>query len=495
MYSKKNLNWFIFAKKYWKKIICLFFLATFSTLAVFLVVKNGTGSIYNLIKTGTSRDQVSYTFYWFRQKPLIEFGNNWKGYLLFVGVFIGIFCSPLLILSFYYRDYLVSLVDYDLRRGIIAKLFKLKQKPKMKELPNLVHNQIAIFSNYVVYTSDQFYIFFLSLIVVFWESGLVYSSLLWWGFGYLLVGAFFTFWLNYWLYQKDLFFQRALIKRTQQENNLLNNHQLIIKKGLVNSFNNNYWQISWIAKKRADLRNWVSAVCQTLPDYFWMEFASYFLLIFFPAGDAHSFIFLGMFIRLSSTLRRLIKGLNNLPSYFSAKKQINWFLNQAERDDIQKNLLIVEPITSLRLKDIVFAYKNNEFVLNELSLEFKKGQVNYLKASNGYGKSTVINLIFGFHQPQKGEILVNNKYKLVSLNLNAWREKIAYAEHQNLIDEPLSTGQKQWKDLESVLSQKSKDVFIFDEAGGNLDAEKQKKLEKELEILSKKRLVIVINAV
>jgi len=154
-------------------------------------------------------------------------------------------------------------------------------------------------------------------------------------------------------------------------------------------------------------------------------------------------MFLSMFIRLLACLRRLIKGLNNLPSYFSAKKQINWFFNQPKRDDIQQNLFIREPITNLCLRDIVFAYENNKFILNGLSLEFKKGSINYLKAPNGYGKSTIINLLFGFYQPQEGKILINSKYKLTDLNLNAWRRKIAYAETQNLINEPLSTGQKQ----------------------------------------------------
>jgi len=92
--------------------------------------------------------------------------------------FIGVFCSLFLIFSFYYRDHFVSLVDYNLRKEVIAKLFKLKQKPEMGKLPDLVHNQIADFSNYIVYTFDQIYVFFLSLAVIFFEVGLVSSYLL-----------------------------------------------------------------------------------------------------------------------------------------------------------------------------------------------------------------------------------------------------------------------------------------------------------------------------
>jgi len=48
--------------------------------------------------------------------------------------------------------------------------------------------------------------------------------------------------------------------------------------------------------------------------------------------------------------------------------------------------------------------------------------------------------------------------------------------------------------LQSVLSQKDKEIYIFDEASGNLDVEKQKEFKKKLEILSKKKLEVVMNA-
>jgi ABC-type bacteriocin/lantibiotic exporter with double-glycine peptidase domain len=100
----------------------------------------------------------------------------------------------------------------------------------------------------------------------------------------------------------------------------------------------------------------------------------------------------------------------------------------------------------------------------------------------------------GLYQPQKGKILVNNKYKLSELNLIKWREKIAYAEHENLIENGLSTGQKQLVDLSSLFANsEDKEIFIFDEADNALDENNKKEFRQKIEKISKKKLVILIS--
>jgi ABC-type bacteriocin/lantibiotic exporter with double-glycine peptidase domain len=88
-----------------------------------------------------------------------------------------------------------------------------------------------------------------------------------------------------------------------------------------------------------------------------------------------------------------------------------------EKNDIQQNILISEPITSIVLQKIFFSYEKRKPVLKELNLGFEKGKINYLQAPNGFGKTTVVDLIFGLYQPQEGQIIINNKYKLNELNL------------------------------------------------------------------------------
>jgi ABC-type bacteriocin/lantibiotic exporter with double-glycine peptidase domain len=100
----------------------------------------------------------------------------------------------------------------------------------------------------------------------------------------------------------------------------------------------------------------------------------------------------------------------------------------------------------------------------------------------------------GLYQPNEGKILINNKYKVSEINLIKWREKIAYAEHENLIKNGLSTGQKQLADLNNLFANsENKEIFIFDEADNALDENNKKEFYQKIEKISKKKLVILIS--
>ena len=100
----------------------------------------------------------------------------------------------------------------------------------------------------------------------------------------------------------------------------------------------------------------------------------------------------------------------------------------------------------------------------------------------------------GLYQPHKGEIMVNNNYKLSEINLLQWRGKIAYAEHENLIENGLSTGQKQLVDLDNLLANsEEKEIFIFDEADNALDENNKKEFRQKIEKVSENKLVILIS--
>jgi ABC-type bacteriocin/lantibiotic exporter with double-glycine peptidase domain len=222
--------------------------------------------------------------------------------------------------------------------------------------------------------------------------------------------------------------------------------------------------------------------------------ATGFIFLPFINKNVKTFLAVKQIAELCDSAKKMIQRLNDYPYGLSAQKQINDFLAQPERNDIQKNILIAEPIASLRLFQVSFGYEKNKLVLNKLDLEFRRGEINYLRGANGFGKSTIISLIMGLYSPESGEILVDNNYKLRDLNLVEWRKKIAYAEHQNLIENGLSTGQKQLVDIETTLAQHShKEIFIFDEADNSLDETNKKAVRRQLEEVAKNKLVILIS--
>jgi len=64
-------------------------------------------------------------------------------------------------------------------------------------------------------------------------------------------------------------------------------------------------------------------------------------------------------------------------------------------------------INSLQLKDISFQY-GDQWILRNFSLHVKRGDLLGITGLSGRGKTTIFNLILGFLQPAKGEVLINN---------------------------------------------------------------------------------------
>lgn len=69
-----------------------------------------------------------------------------------------------------------------------------------------------------------------------------------------------------------------------------------------------------------------------------------------------------------------------------------------------------EPINGdIEFKNVSFSYKNGEKVLNNFNLKIKKGQTIALVGETGSGKSTIVNLICRFYEPNSGSILIDGK--------------------------------------------------------------------------------------
>ena len=52
---------------------------------------------------------------------------------------------------------------------------------------------------------------------------------------------------------------------------------------------------------------------------------------------------------------------------------------------------------------------NGVWVLNDISINLKKGEIHSIVGENGAGKSTFIKILSGVYAPSKGEIIINRK--------------------------------------------------------------------------------------
>lgn len=83
----------------------------------------------------------------------------------------------------------------------------------------------------------------------------------------------------------------------------------------------------------------------------------------------------------------------------------------------------------ISLRNISFSYIADKPIIQDLSLEIKKGEKIAFVGPSGSGKSTLVDIITGFYQPNSGEIFIDDTL-LTQENIKSWRRRIGYIPQQ-----------------------------------------------------------------
>lgn len=84
-------------------------------------------------------------------------------------------------------------------------------------------------------------------------------------------------------------------------------------------------------------------------------------------------------------------------------------------------------------KDVSFHYKNNKNkVLHHLKLHVKQGETIALVGESGAGKSTILNLVIGFHLAEEGKVLLDGK-DLSKVDLRTYRRHLAVVPQTSIL--------------------------------------------------------------
>jgi ABC-type multidrug transport system fused ATPase/permease subunit len=105
------------------------------------------------------------------------------------------------------------------------------------------------------------------------------------------------------------------------------------------------------------------------------------------------------------------------------------FKNKAqcfEKINLNEKLSIKD---SIKFQNVYFKYDDN-WILNNLSLELKRGKKYAIVGPSGCGKSTIASLLNQFYEPQQGYIRFDDN-QIQSINLDNWRKGIAFVEQDN----------------------------------------------------------------
>lgn len=84
-------------------------------------------------------------------------------------------------------------------------------------------------------------------------------------------------------------------------------------------------------------------------------------------------------------------------------------------------------------KDVCFHYKNNEnSVLNHLNLHVEQGETIAFVGESGAGKSTILNMVIGFHMASEGKVLLDG-HDMSQIDLRTYRKYLAVVPQTSIL--------------------------------------------------------------
>lgn len=262
-------------------------------------------------------------------------------------------------------------------------------------------------------------------------------------------------------------------------------------------------------------------------------------------GEMHSsvfILFIIVFARLVSPIQSIVRAYNNLLKGDASAARFFELLDADEKIVEKPNPVVLDDFREcIEYDDVCFTYDNGQEqmpVIDHLSLTIPKGKTVAIVGPSGAGKTTLVDLLPRFYDPQGGEIRIDG-IPLLDLHIGSLRQQIglvsqncilfndtiahniafghehyseeavrkaaqmAYADefiaalpagYDTLIGDRgmmLSGGQRQRISIARALL-KNPPILILDEATSALDAESEYAVQQALNALMRGRTSIVI---
>lgn len=228
-----------------------------------------------------------------------------------------------------------------------------------------------------------------------------------------------------------------------------------------------------------------------------------------------------------------------LTSFLSGSKRVMELLDTPlDVDDPQNPADWSKPRGEIHFDNVTFGYDRNTPVLHNITFDVDAGEMIGIVGRSGSGKSTMVNLLGRFYDPQEGRITIDG-HDIKDLSVQQLREhlgivfqdsflfrgtiwknlsygrpkvsiedglaaakaagahdyicrkQLSYETHLGEGGSGLSGGEKQRLSIARTLLYDPK-ILVLDEATSNIDAESEKSIQEALDVLIKGRTTIAI---
>ena len=248
------------------------------------------------------------------------------------------------------------------------------------------------------------------------------------------------------------------------------------------------------------------------------------------------FINLNYVIQLFDLMANLIRRLPDIRRSLETGQRVLTFLDETVEADATEEIQIDR--AAVEFDHVTFAYEEGKPVLKDISIQAHPGQTLALVGHTGSGKSSIMNLLYRFYDPQEGEIRIDGQnirhFSRESLRshmgivlqdpylfsgtiasnvamsqtdidrdrvLDALKQVGALPMIQRLekgIDHPVvekgsafSSGERQLISFARTLYMNPK-ILILDEATSHIDTETEEIIQKAMAVLQKGRTTFII---